>query len=217
MSAELGICRDRNLSGEGTETANLVRTLAAGGAEVALTASNPLSTQDDVSAALNEVYRISTYAIRGEDNETYYEHIGNALDIKPHIVLDDGADLINVLHSSRRDLSHAIIGGAEETTTGVNRLSAMARAGDLAFPVVAVNDADTKHLFDNRYGTGQSTLDGILRSTNILVAGTVFVVAGYGWCGRGIAMRGDRRRGRVAGMGTGGGGPAWQCSYCPQT
>lgn len=172
-----------------TETANLMRTLKAGGAEVALTASNPLSTQDDVSAALNEVYGIPTYAIRGEDSQVYYDCIRRALDLKPNIVLDDGADLVNIIHSERRDLIPGLVGGAEETTTGVNRLKAMATAGELAFPMVAVNDADTKHLFDNRYGTGQSTIDGILRATNYLIAGSTFVVAGYGWCGRGIASR----------------------------
>ena len=177
-----------------TETANLARTLKAGGATVALTASNPLSTQDDVAAALNEVYGITTYAVRGEDSDSYYDHIRRALDNRPNIVLDDGADLVNVIHRERRDLIPGLLGGAEETTTGVNRLRAMASAGELAFPMIAVNDADTKHLFDNRYGTGQSTIDGILRSTNYLIAGSVFVVAGYGWCGKGIA-------GRARGMG----------------
>jgi len=172
-----------------TETANLVRTLVAGGAIVALAASNPLSTQDDVAAALNEIYGIPTYAIRGEDRETYYKHIHRVLDIKPSLVLDDGADLINVLHRERQELLCGVRAGAEETTTGVARLKAMARAGELSFPVIAVNDADTKHLFDNRYGTGQSTIDGILRATNMMLAGLVFVVAGYGWCGRGIASR----------------------------
>lgn len=172
-----------------TETANLVRTLVAGGASVALAASNPLSTQDDVAAALNEIYGIPTYAIRGEDRETYYKHIHRVLDIKPDLVLDDGADLINVLHRERRELLCGVRAGAEETTTGVARLKAMAQAGELSFPVIAVNDADTKHLFDNRYGTGQSTIDGILRATNMMLAGLVFVVAGYGWCGRGIASR----------------------------
>lgn len=177
-----------------TETANLMRTLVAGGATVALAASNPLSTQDDVAAALNEVYGIPTYAIRGEDRETYYNHIHKVLDLEPHITLDDGADLVNVLHSQRRTLLGRVRGGAEETTTGVIRLRAMAAAGELAYPVVAVNDADTKHMFDNRYGTGQSTIDGILRATNYLLAGTTFVVVGYGWCGRGVAAR-------AAGMG----------------
>ncbi|MGE5483027.1 MAG: adenosylhomocysteinase [Bacteroidota bacterium] len=177
-----------------TETANLMRALVAGGATVALTASNPLSTQDDVAAALNEVYGIPTYAIRGEDKETYYRHINSVLDLEPHITLDDGADLVNVLHTERRALLPGVRGGAEETTTGVIRLRAMAAAGELAYPVVAVNDADTKHMFDNRYGTGQSTIDGILRATNYLLAGTTFVVVGYGWCGRGVASR-------AAGMG----------------
>jgi adenosylhomocysteinase len=172
-----------------TETANLVRALRAGGAEVALAASNPLSTQDDVAAALNEVYGIATYAVRGEDSSSYYDHIRKILSIGPDVVLDDGADLVNVLHTEMRHLVPRLTGGAEETTTGVNRLRAMAAAGELAFPMVAVNDADTKHLFDNRYGTGQSTIDGILRATNFLIAGTVFVVSGYGWCGRGIASR----------------------------
>jgi adenosylhomocysteinase len=180
-----------------TETANLVRTFKAGGAAVALTASNPLSTQDDVAAALNEVYGITTYAVRGEDSESYYDHIRRAVSIGPDIVLDDGADLVNLLHRARKDLLPRIKGGTEETTTGVNRLKAMAAAGELAFPMVAVNDADTKHLFDNRYGTGQSTIDGILRATNYLIAGTVFVVSGYGWCGRGIA---NRARGMGAGV-----------------
>lgn len=172
-----------------TETANLLRTLVAGGATVALAASNPLSTQDDVAAALCEVYGIPTFAIRGEDRDSYYQHINRVLDLEPQITLDDGADLVNVLHTQRRSLLPGVMGGAEETTTGVNRLRAMAAAGALAYPVVAVNDADTKHLFDNRYGTGQSTIDGILRATNLLLAGTTFVVAGYGWCGRGVASR----------------------------
>ena len=172
-----------------TETANLVRTLRAGGASVALAASNPLSTQDDVAFALNQTYGIPTFAVRGEDSQSYYAHIRKAVSIEPDIVLDDGADLVNVLHLERQDLLPKVKGGAEETTTGVNRLRSMAAAGRLAFPMVAVNDADTKHLFDNRYGTGQSTIDGILRATNCLIAGTVFVVAGYGWCGKGIAMR----------------------------
>lgn len=172
-----------------TETANLVRTLKAGGAEVALCASNPLSTQDDVAAALNEEYGIATYAIRGEDEDTYYSHIRSVLDIKPHMTMDDGADLVTTLHGERTDLLPHIIGGTEETTTGVIRLTAMAADGELRFPVVAVNDARTKHMFDNRFGTGQSTIDGILRATNALLAGSTFVVIGYGWCGRGIAMR----------------------------
>lgn len=172
-----------------TETANLMRTLAAGGATIRLCASNPLSTQDETAAALNEVYGIATYAIRGEDSETYYKHIHQALDIEPHITMDDGADLVNTLHGQRSDLIPGIIGGTEETTTGVIRLKAMEQEGYLKFPIVAVNDALTKHMFDNRYGTGQSTIDGILRATNHLIAGSRFVVVGYGWCGRGIAMR----------------------------
>lgn len=172
-----------------TETANLMRTLKAGGAEVALCASNPLSTQDDVAAALNEVYGILTFAIRGEDEETYYGHIRAVLATEPHITMDDGADLVTTLHGERTDLLPHIIGGTEETTTGVIRLKAMERDGYLRFPVVAVNEARTKHMFDNRYGTGQSTLDGIMRATNVLIAGSTFVVIGYGWCGRGVAMR----------------------------
>jgi adenosylhomocysteinase len=172
-----------------TETANLMHTLQAGGAEVVLCASNPLSTQDDVAASLVVNYEIPVYAIKGEDNSTYYEHIRAALDHKPHITMDDGADLVSTIHKSRRELMGEIIGGTEETTTGVIRLRAMANDGALAFPVIAVNDSNTKHMFDNRYGTGQSTLDGILRATNILLAGRTFVVAGYGWCSRGIASR----------------------------
>jgi adenosylhomocysteinase len=172
-----------------TETANLMVTLQEGGADVVLTASNPLSTQDDVAAALVSQYEIPVYAIKGENNVTYYKHIGAALDHKPHVTMDDGADLVSTIHKERRELLDDIIGGTEETTTGVIRLKAMAADGALKFPVVAVNDAMTKHFFDNRYGTGQSTLDGIIRATNILLAGKVFVVAGYGWCGRGLAMR----------------------------
>jgi adenosylhomocysteinase len=172
-----------------TETANLMRTLQAGGADVVLTASNPLSTQDDVAASLVAHDEIPVYAIKGEDNATYYRHLEAALDHKPHITMDDGADLVSVLHKSRRDLLENIIGGTEETTTGVIRLRAMAKDGALRFPVIAVNDSLTKHLFDNRYGTGQSTMDGIIRATNVLIAGKVVVVAGYGWCSRGIAMR----------------------------
>jgi len=172
-----------------TETANLVLTLKEGGAEVVLSASNPLSTQDDVVAALNNVYGIKTYARRGVDAQTYYEHIHQALAVRPHLTMDDGADLVNVLHTQRRDLIPGIIAGTEETTTGVIRLKAMARDGVLAYPIVAVNEAKTKHMFDNRYGTGQSTIDGLLRATNHLIAGSVFVVAGYGWCGRGVAQR----------------------------
>jgi len=172
-----------------TETANLMRTLQAGGAEVVLTASNPLSTQDDVAAALVSIFEIPTFAIKGEDNVTYYKHIGAALDHKPHMTMDDGADLVGTLHKSRRELLPNVVGGTEETTTGVIRLRAMAADGMLTFPVIAVNDAQTKHLFDNRYGTGQSTIDGIVRATNVLLAGRNFVVAGYGWCGRGLASR----------------------------
>ncbi len=172
-----------------TETANLMRTLKAGGADVVLCASNPLSTQDDVAAALVEEYGISVFAIKGEDNDTYYAHIEAAVDHKPHITMDDGADVISVLHSARREQLGDVIAGTEETTTGVIRLKALERDGKLGFPVVAVNEARTKHLFDNRYGTGQSTIDGIIRATNVLIAGKRFVVAGYGWVGRGVAMR----------------------------
>ncbi len=172
-----------------TETANLARTLHDGGADLVLTASNPLSTQDDVAAALVSQFEIPTFAIKGEDNVTYYKHISAALDHKPHVTMDDGADLVSTIHKDRRELLPSIIGGTEETTTGVIRLRAMAADGMLEFPVIAVNDALTKHLFDNRYGTGQSTVDGIIRATNILLAGRNFVVAGYGWCGRGLASR----------------------------
>src|SRR6187397_24069 len=172
-----------------SETANLMRTLKAGGADVVLCASNPLSTQDDVAAALVDEYDISVFAIKGEDNDTYYAHIEAAVDHKPQLTMDDGADVIGVLHSARREQLGDIIAGMEETTTGVIRLKAMEADGALAFPVIAVNDARTKHLFDNRYGTGQSTIDGIIRSTNVLLAGKRFVVAGYGWVGRGVAMR----------------------------
>jgi adenosylhomocysteinase len=172
-----------------SETANLMRTLKAGGADIVLCASNPLSTQDDVAAALVEEYDISVFAIKGEDNDTYYQHIEAAVDHKPQLTMDDGADVIGVLHSHRREQLGDIVGGTEETTTGVIRLRALERDGALGFPVVAVNDAKTKHFFDNRYGTGQSTIDGILRATNILLAGRKFVVAGYGWCGRGLALR----------------------------
>ncbi|MFN2628656.1 MAG: adenosylhomocysteinase [Gaiellaceae bacterium] len=172
-----------------TETANLARTLKAGGADVVLCASNPLSTQDDVAAALVDEYDISCFAIKGEDNDTYYSHIEAAVDHKPHLTMDDGADVISVLHSARREQLGDIIAGTEETTTGVIRLKALEADGKLGFPVIAVNDARTKHLFDNRYGTGQSTLDGIIRATNVLIAGKRFVVAGYGWVGRGVAMR----------------------------
>jgi adenosylhomocysteinase len=172
-----------------SETANLMRVLQAGGADVVLTASNPLSTQDDVAATLVAHYEMPVYAIKGEDNATYYQHIKAALDFKPHITMDDGADLVSTLHKERRELLDGIVGGTEETTTGVIRLRAMAHDGELMFPVIAVNDAMTKHLFDNRYGTGQSTMDGVIRATNVLIAGKRVVVAGYGWCSRGIAMR----------------------------
>jgi adenosylhomocysteinase len=172
-----------------SETANLMRTLKDGGADVVLCASNPLSTQDDVAAALVEHYDISVFAIKGEDNDTYYRHIEAAVDHKPQLTMDDGADVIGVLHSHRREQLGDILGGTEETTTGVIRLRALERDGALGFPVIAVNDANTKHLFDNRYGTGQSTIDGIIRATNILLAGRKFVVCGYGWCGRGVALR----------------------------
>ncbi len=172
-----------------TETANLARTLKAGGADVVLVASNPLSTQDDVAASLVQDYGISTYAIKGEDEETYYSHLTAAIDHAPQITMDDGADVIGVLHGDRREMLDGIIGGTEETTTGVIRLKALEAEGKLAFPVVAVNEANTKHMFDNRYGTGQSTLDGLLRATNILIAGRKCVVGGYGWCGRGLASR----------------------------
>ncbi len=172
-----------------TETANLMRTLQDGGADVVLTASNPLSTQDDVAAALVNQFEIPVYAIKGETNVTYYKHIAAALDHKPHITMDDGADLVSTIHKERRELLDEIVGGTEETTTGVIRLRAMAADKALMFPVIAVNDAMTKHFFDNRYGTGQSTIDGIIRATNVLLAGKVFVVAGYGWCARGLASR----------------------------
>jgi len=171
------------------ETANLMRTLAAGGADAVLCSSNPLSTQDDVAASLVTHFEIPTYAIKGEDRDSYYAHIGAALDHHPQVTMDDGADLVNELHTNRRELLDAVVGGTEETTTGVIRLRAMAAAGKLAYPVVAVNEALTKHLFDNRYGTGQSAIDGVLRATNILFAGKTVVVGGYGWVGRGIASR----------------------------
>jgi len=172
-----------------TETASLMRTLKTGGAEVSLCASNPLSTQDDVAASLVKDYEIPVYARKGEDNDTYYMHINAVLDMKPMITMDDGADLVSTLHSQRTELIDGIVGGTEETTTGIIRLRTMADKGVLKFPIIAVNDADTKHFFDNRYGTGQSTIDGIIRATNRLLAGAVFVVCGYGWCGRGVAMR----------------------------
>jgi adenosylhomocysteinase len=172
-----------------TETGNLARTLKAGGAEVRICASNPLSTQDEVSAALVRHFEIPTFAIKGEDNQTYYSHIHSALEHGPHCTMDDGADLVTTVLTKRTELIPTVIGGTEETTTGVIRLRSMAQDGVLRFPVIAVNDADTKHLFDNRYGTGQSTIDGVLRATNLLMAGNNVVVAGYGWCGRGVAMR----------------------------
>ena len=172
-----------------SETANLALALRDGGADVALCASNPLSTQDDVAAALVAEYGIATYAIKGEDNETYYQHIGAALDHRPNITMDDGADLVATLHTSRTELLDEVAGGTEETTTGVIRLTSLAEEGKLRYPIVAVNDAQTKHFFDNRYGTGQSTLDGITRATNILWAGKNVVICGYGWCGRGVALR----------------------------
>jgi adenosylhomocysteinase len=171
------------------ETANLMIALRDGGADVALCASNPLSTQDDVAASLVRDYSIPVYAIKGEDNDSYYSHIMAAVDHKPQITMDDGADLVTILHTKRKSELPSVIGGTEETTTGVIRLRAMAKEGVLGYPIVAVNDADTKHLFDNRYGTGQSTIDGIIRATNFLLAGSKFVVAGYGWCGRGLASR----------------------------
>src|SRR5919198_1317307 len=172
-----------------TETANLARTLKAGGADVVLCASNPLSTQDDVAAALVHEHGISVFAIRGEDNDTYYSHIEAAVDHKPQLTMDDGADVIGVLHSARREQLGDIVAGTEETTTGVIRLKALEREGKLGFPVIAVNEAKTKHMFDNRYGTGQSTIDGIVRATNVLLAGRSFVVSGYGWVGKGVALR----------------------------
>jgi adenosylhomocysteinase len=172
-----------------SETANLMLTLKAGGAEIALCASNPLSTNDAVAAALAQVHGIQTYAIKGEDNQTYYEHIEAALDHEPNFSMDDGADLVTMLHKQRTELLKNVVGGTEETTTGVVRLKAMAAAGVLRYPIIGVNEALTKHMFDNRYGTGQSTIDGIIRATNVLLAGKTFVVAGYGWCGRGLASR----------------------------
>jgi len=172
-----------------TETANLAMVLKEGGATLVVCASNPLSTQDDVAAAMVKEYDIPVYAIKGEDNQIYYEHISAALEYGPHITLDDGADLVSTIHKDRRELVSGIIGGTEETTTGCIRLRSMAQQGKLLYPIIAVNDADTKHFFDNRYGTGQSTIDGITRATNILWAGKKVVICGYGWCGRGVAMR----------------------------
>jgi len=172
-----------------SETANLMRTLKAGGADVALCASNPLSTQDAVAASLVMDYGIPVFAIRGEDSKTYYEHVHKVIDFEPHITMDDGGDLVSTLHAERTELLDKVIAGTEETTTGIIRFRNMEREGALQYPIIAVNDAQTKHFFDNRYGTGQSSLDGILRATNVLMAGKKFVVAGYGWCGRGVAMR----------------------------
>ncbi|HDT13330.1 MAG TPA: adenosylhomocysteinase, partial [Candidatus Aminicenantes bacterium] len=172
-----------------SETANLMEALKLGGADVRLCASNPLSTQDDIPATLVKHHKIPVFAVKGEDHRTYYRHILQALDHKPSITMDDGADLVSVTHSKRKELLPGILGGTEETTTGVIRLKSMAKDGVLRYPIVAVNDAQTKHLFDNRYGTGQSTIDGILRATNVLLAGLRFVVAGYGMCGKGVAMR----------------------------
>ncbi len=180
-----------------TETANLMLALKAGGAALRLCASNPLSTQDDVAAALALEYDIETFAIKGEDNKTYFRHLNQVLDFKPHLTMDDGADLVSEIHKNRTDLLKTIVGGTEETTTGVIRLRAMAKEGALRFPILAVNEAQTKHLFDNRYGTGQSTIDGIIRATNKLIAGTTFVVAGYGWCGKGLAKRAEGLGARV--------------------
>jgi adenosylhomocysteinase len=172
-----------------TETANLARTLKAGGAEVFLCGSNPLSTQDDVAAALITEYGISTFAIKGEDHKTYYSHIVACIEARPHVTMDDGCDLVTVLHTKKRNYLKGVLAGTEETSTGVTRLRAMAADRTLRYPVIAINDAETKHFFDNRYGTGQSTMDGIIRSTNVLIAGSTVVIAGYGWCGRGVAMR----------------------------
>ncbi len=172
-----------------TETASLMQTLKAGGARLALCASNPLSTQDDVAASLVTHDKISVFAIKGEDNKTYYKHIYSAIDIKPHYTMDDGADLVSTIHSERQELIEGVKGGTEETTTGIIRLRSMAADGVLQYPIIAVNDARTKHFFDNRYGTGQSTMDGMIRATNRLIAGSNFVVCGYGWCGKGLAMR----------------------------
>jgi len=180
-----------------TETGNLIETLVAGGADVRLTASNPLSTQDDLAATLVKHHKVPVFAVKGEDHKTYYKHIHQSLGHAPHITMDDGADLVTILHTKRQELLKHIIGGTEETTTGVIRLKSMAKQGVLRYPIIAVNDAETKHFFDNRYGTGQSTIDGILRATNILLAGQNFVIAGYGWCGRGLAMRAQGAGARV--------------------
>ncbi|OGL44492.1 MAG: adenosylhomocysteinase [Candidatus Schekmanbacteria bacterium RBG_16_38_11] len=180
-----------------TETASLMITLKAGGASVALCASNPLSTQDDVAASLVKDFNIPSFAIKGEDNKTYYKHLNSVLDTKPHVTMDDGADLVSEIHGKRKSLIDTILGGTEETTTGIIRLRSMAEKGVLKFPVISINDANTKHFFDNRYGTGQSTIDGILRATNRMLAGSRFVVCGYGWCGRGVAMRAKGMGARV--------------------
>lgn len=180
-----------------TETANLMIALKAGGGNAALCASNPLSTQDDVAASLVKDYGVPVFAIKGEDNKTYYDHINSALKIKPVITMDDGADVVSQLHSTKKQLAEGVIGGTEETTTGVIRLRSMAESGVLKFPIISVNDACTKHFFDNRYGTGQSTIDGILRATNRMIAGSKFIVCGYGWCGRGVAMRAQGMGARV--------------------
>lgn len=180
-----------------TETATLMETLHLGGAEVVLCASNPLSTQDDVAAACSKFLGVPTFAIKGEDNKTYYKHILSSLDIKPQFTMDDGADTVSILHTKKKDLLHHVLGGTEETTTGVIRLKAMAAKGVLQYPIIAINDAYTKHLFDNRYGTGQSTMDGVLRATNRLIAGSVVVVCGYGWCGKGVAVRAKGMGARV--------------------
>jgi adenosylhomocysteinase len=180
-----------------SETASLMRTLAAGGAELALCASNPLSTQDEVAAALVVEYGVSTYAIKGEDRDTYYGHIQRVIDFRPQVTMDDGADVVGLLHGERSDAAKDVIGGTEETTTGVIRLKSMQQNGVLRYPIIAVNEAMTKHMFDNRYGTGQSTLDGIIRATNRMIAGKTVVVAGYGWCGRGVAMRASGHAAKV--------------------
>jgi adenosylhomocysteinase len=180
-----------------TETANLMETLKSGGAEVSLCASNPLSTQDDVASSLVKFSNIPVFAIKGEDNKTYYKHIKDTLSLKPHMTMDDGADLVSTIHKTGKELIKNLLGGTEETTTGVIRLRAMAEKGVLKYPIIAVNDAYTKYLFDNRYGTGQSTIDGIMRATNRLIAGSIFVVSGYGWCGKGIAMRAKGMGARV--------------------
>ncbi|MCP4694737.1 MAG: adenosylhomocysteinase, partial [Desulfobacterales bacterium] len=204
QSIEERFARERPLAGKRVaaclhvtpETVSLMRTMKAGGADVRLCASNPLSTRDDVAASLAVDDGIEVFAVNGEDRDAYYRHIHAVLDLKPHLTMDDGADLVGTVHTDRRELIEGVLGGTEETTTGVIRLKSMAKNGVLAYPVIAVNDADTKHMFDNRYGTGQSVIDGIVRATNRLIAGACFVVCGYGWCGRGVAAR-------AAGMGAG--------------